>query len=150
MPTTLTNEVIIAAILGFEEQKRHIESRISELKAVLSGGPAEPAAMPKAAPRKRKKFSAVTRSRMREAQQRRWAKIKGESEPSVLTATPEPRKPKWKLSAAGRRAISEATKRRWALKRAEAAKVLGTAKKAAPARKKTPVKKATGPAATRG
>jgi len=79
MPTTLTNEVITAAILGFEEQKRHIESRIGELKAMLSGRAAEPDATPEAAPRKRKKFSATTRRRMKEAQQRRWAKIKGEA-----------------------------------------------------------------------
>ena len=37
-------------------------------------------------------------------------------------ATPEPSKPKRKLSAAGRKAIIAATKKRWALKRAEAAK----------------------------
>lgn len=45
-------------------------------------------------------------------------------------------KPKRKLSEAGRKAIGAATKKRWALKRAEAAKT----KQAAP--KKTAVKKA--------
>jgi hypothetical protein len=52
------------------------------------------------------------------AQRARWAAIRGESEPS----TPEAAKPKRKLSAAGRKAIIAATKKRWALKRAEAAK----------------------------
>jgi hypothetical protein len=33
----LTPEIITAAILGFEEQKRHIDSQISELKAMLAG-----------------------------------------------------------------------------------------------------------------
>ena len=37
-------------------------------------------------------------------------------------AKPEPSKPKRRLSAAGRKAIIAATKRRWALQRAEAAK----------------------------
>jgi hypothetical protein len=37
-------------------------------------------------------------------------------------ATPKPSKPKRKLSAAGRKAIIAATKKRWALKRAEAEK----------------------------
>jgi DNA-binding protein HU-beta len=54
--------------------------------------------------------------------------------------TPEPSKPKRKLSAAGRKAIIAATKRRWALKRAEAANT--ATKIAAPARKKAAIKKA--------
>jgi len=46
--------------------------------------------------------------------------------------TPEPSRPKRRLSAAGRRAISEATKKRWAAKRAAAVKVVpAVAKKAA-------------------
>ena len=39
---------------------------------------------------------------------------------------------KRKLSAAGRKAISEATKKRWALKRAEAAKTSAPIKKTPP------------------
>jgi hypothetical protein len=86
---------------------------------------------------------------MKEAQQRRWAKIKGESQPPATAAIPEPSKPKRKLSAAGRAAIIAATKKRWRL--AKAAKVQPvTAKKAAPkkvaakraATKSAPVKKA--------
>ena len=41
----LTPEIITAAILGFEEQKRHIDSKIAELRAMLSGGPGETAAL---------------------------------------------------------------------------------------------------------
>jgi hypothetical protein len=63
---------------------------------------------------------------------------------------PRPAKAKRKLSAAGRKAISEATKKRWALKRAaEGTKVTSEQKtvsrKAAvkkAAKKKAPVKKA--------
>jgi hypothetical protein len=36
MPTKLTPEIISAAILGFEEQKRHIDANIAELRAILS------------------------------------------------------------------------------------------------------------------
>ena len=147
----LTPEIITAAILGFEEQKRHIDSKIAELRAVLPGGPNETAMTPEAPTRKRKKFSAAARRRMREAQQRRWASIRGESAPSA-PATPEALKPKRKLSAAGRKAIQEALRRRWAQKRAEAAKAQpASAKKTA--RKKGATKKAakrpgttTGPA----
>jgi hypothetical protein len=68
---------------------------------------------------------------MAEGQKKRWATIKAESQEQA-SATAEPAKPKRKMSAAGRRAISEATKRRWALKRAETAKAQpGGAKKAA-------------------
>jgi hypothetical protein len=67
------------------------------------------------------------------------ARVKDSKPP--LKATPEPSKPKRKLSAAGRKAIIAATKKRWALKRAEAAKAqLRTAKKAA--KKKAATKKA--------
>src|SRR5664279_2105084 len=51
---------------------------------------------------------------MAEAQRKRWAKIRGKSEPSSPPATPEASKPKRKLTAAGKKAISEATKKRWA------------------------------------
>ena len=49
--------------------------------------------------------------------------------PAKPGATPEAAKPKRKLSRAGRAAIIAATKRRWALKRAEAAKAKPAAKK---------------------
>ena len=138
MPITkLTPEIITAAILGYEEQKRQIDSQISDLKAMLSGGPAETAATAEAALPKRRKFSAATRRRMREAQKRRYAKIKSEAEPPAPAATPEPPKPKRRISAEGMKRILAANKRRWALKRAEAAK------KSAPARTKAAVKKAT-------
>jgi hypothetical protein len=65
---------------------------------------------------------------------------KGAEPPSK--ATPEPVKPKRKFSAAGRRAISEATKKRWAAKRA-AAKKLAPAVAKKTAVKKVPPKKAT-------
>src|ERR1035441_3238884 len=117
----LTPEIITAAILGFEEQKRHIDSKIAELRAMLPGSPGETAAAPEAPTSKRRKFSAAARRRMREAQQRRWASIKGQSKPAA-PATPEALKPKRKLSAAGRKAIQEALRRRWAEKRGDAAK----------------------------
>src|ERR1039458_6898459 len=75
----LTPDLIAAAIEGYEAQKTRIDGTIAELRAMLPGGRAE-AAVPEAPTRKRKKFSAAARRRMKEAQQRRWAKIKGESE----------------------------------------------------------------------
>jgi hypothetical protein len=77
---------------------------------------------------------------MKEAQQRRWAKIRGASEPPA-PATPEALKPKRKLSAAGRKAIQDALRRRWAQKRAEGAKAQPANAKNT-ARKKAAAKKA--------
>ena len=142
----LTNEIISAAILGFEGQKKQIDDQIAELRSMLSGVPAETAVTPEeGAPRKRKKFSAAARKRMAEAQRARWAAIKGTSDqPELATGTPA--KAKRKMSAAARKAIGEATRQRWALKKkaTEAAKVI-PAKKAsrkAAVKKKAPAKAA--------
>jgi hypothetical protein len=120
MPTQkLTNEIITAAMLGFEEQKRHIDARIAELRAIQTGASAGTAVAPEAPKTKRRKMSAAGRKAIAEAQRKRWAASKAASAgeaPEVVS------KPKRKLSAAGRKAIIAATKKRWALKRAEAAK----------------------------
>jgi hypothetical protein len=117
MPTKLNHEIITAAIEGFLAQKHHIDAQIAELRAMLSGGSAQPAT-PATARRKRRKMSAAGRARIAEAQRKRWAEKK-QSKPATTKESP---KPKRKLSAAGRKAIIAATKKRWALKRAEAAK----------------------------
>jgi hypothetical protein len=111
MPTRLTNEIIAAAILGFEEQKRHIDIQIVELRAALSGSNTAPTATPEGPKGKRRKMSAAARKRIGDAQRKRWAESKGQSEsPSETFAA----KAKRKMSAAGRKAISEATRKRWA------------------------------------
>jgi hypothetical protein len=119
MPPKLSIEFLTAAIKGFEEKKRRLDSKINEIRAMLSGSPAKAAARPEAATGKRKKFSAASRRKMALAQKARWAKIKGDSKPSV-PATPEAAKPKRKLSKAGRANIVAALKKRWAAKKAAA------------------------------
>jgi hypothetical protein len=89
MANKLNDEILNAALIGFEKQKADLSARIAELKQMLGGGAKEPAAQAAAPARKRRK-----------------------------------------LSAAGRKAISQAAKRRWALKRAEAEKSPRAAKKA--------------------
>ncbi len=131
MPTTLTPEIITAAIDGFEAQKHRIDTQIAELRAILSPGPAETAATPEAPAPKRKKFSAAARKRMKDAQQRRWARIRGEGEPPA-PATPEAPKKKRRISEEGMKRIIAATKRRWRLAKAAKAKT--------PAAKKTAIK----------
>jgi hypothetical protein len=115
MPTPkLTNEVLIAAILGFEEQKRRIDAHIADLRRMLADGPTAPV-VPSETPRRgRRKLSAAGRKAIAEAQRKRWAASKGESNTAVGS------KPKRKLSAAGKAAIVAALKKRWAAKRVEA------------------------------
>src|SRR5260370_18608596 len=123
MPThKLTENIILAAIEGFESQKQKLDAEIAALRAMLSGGSTEPAATPEAPTLKRRKFSAAARQRMKAAQQHRWAKIKGESEPPSEPVIPQATKPKRKLSKAGKAAIVAALKKRWAAKRAAAGK----------------------------
>jgi hypothetical protein len=129
MPTPkLTKEMVSAAILGFEEQKRGIDAQIAELRRFLSGEPSESAPTPVSTKRPRRKVSAAGRKAMAEAQRKRWAAIKGKPESRASgtpTATPTSKaapKPKRKLSAAGRAAIIAATKKMWAAKRAAAKK----------------------------
>ena len=114
MPTPkLTPEIITAAIAGFEQQKTRIDAQIAELRAMLPGGRTEPATTPEAPTGKRRKLSAAARRRMKEGQQRRWAKIRDEAESSSSPVTPEPVKPKRKLSAAGKANIVAASRKRW-------------------------------------
>jgi hypothetical protein len=125
MPT-LSKQIIEAAIAGFEGQKLHIDAQIAELRAMLNGGPATPVTEPKPAPATRK-MSPATLRRMREGQQRRWAKAKGESA-TPLQVVPAS-KPKRRLSAAGKAAIVIALKKRWAEKKARTVKSMPVAKK---------------------
>lgn len=141
MPTRLTDEIITAAIRGFEEQKRHIDAQIAELRATLSGGPAETSSAP-GEPARKRKVSAAARRRMALGQQARWARIRGESESKPAPAAPQPPKAKRRLSDEGRANIVAALKRRWAAKKA-------AAKKTRPAAKKKARKPATRKPATR-
>jgi hypothetical protein len=144
----LTAEIIVAAIDGFEAQKGRIDAQIAELRAMLPGGRTEPVETSDAPKAKRRKMSAAARKRIGDAQRKRWAGSKGESESPSETITA---KPKRKMSAAGKRAIAEATKKRWAAfhaaKKTAAKKAVAKApaKKAA---KKTTKKAAKAPTAT--
>jgi hypothetical protein len=115
----LTPEIAAAAIDGYELQKTRIDAKIAELRAMLPAGSTQTAATPEAPTRKRKKFSAASRRKMALAQKARWARIKGESEPSAQSA-PEAPKPKRRISKEGMARIVAATKKRWRLQKAAA------------------------------
>jgi len=144
MPVSKLNSTIIeAAIIGFEHQKTQIDSQIAELRAMLNGSTPTVTATPEAPAPKRKKFSAAAIQRMREAQQRRWARVKGEATPQ-LPAPAQPQKPQRKLSAAAKAKLVANLKKARA---AKAAKAKADTSEATPARKKGAVKKAAEPAA---
>jgi hypothetical protein len=105
----LTNEIIDAAILGFEEQKRRLDAQISELRAMRNGASHNPPA----AGRPRGKMSAAGRRAIAAAQRKRWAAQKDVTAPEKA-----PKRAKHKLSPAGRAAIVAALKKRWAAKKA--------------------------------
>jgi len=128
MPQKLNESIVLAAIEGFESQKRRIDEQIAELRQMLGGAPID-TATPVAPTKRRRKMSAAARKRIGDAQRKRWAESKQTSSP----VAPEPTKKKRKLSAAGKKAIVEATKRRWARVRAEAAEAAKASQ--APAKK---------------
>ena len=122
MPTLtgrLSTEVLNAALAGLEAQSRKIDEHIAQVRSLLGIGEKRRGRPPKAASEvtehaepaaKKRRFSAATRAKMRAAQQKRWAAVKGTVEAPAKAAP----KKKRKLSAAGRRRIIEATKKRWA------------------------------------
>jgi hypothetical protein len=113
MPTPkLTNEIINAAILGFEEQKRNIDAQLRDLRAMLSGAPVETAILEAAKPARRK-VSAAGREKMALAQKKRWAAKKA----GATLSLPVAKKAKGGITDAGRAALAAAMKKRWAAKR---------------------------------
>jgi hypothetical protein len=118
MPTLkLTAEIITAAIQGFEIQKASIDAKIAELRAMLPGAAVGNDTATETSGRKRRKFSAAARKRMKEAQQRRWATVRGEAQP----AKAEPAKPKRNLSAAAKAKLVANLRKARAAKAAKAA-----------------------------
>jgi hypothetical protein len=113
MPTPrLTKEIVEAAIFGFQEQKRKLDAQIAELRGLFPNG--RGTARPNA-PAPKKGMSAAGRKAIAEAQRKRWAAQKAETE-----VVPAPKIAKRKLSAAGRAAIVAALKKRWAAKKVAA------------------------------
>ena len=144
---TISQDILRAALAGFQLDKQRIDAQIAEVQAMLGGSasPEAPTSSSDEAPRKgRRRRSVAARKRMAEAQKARWAKIKSESESvSPELPTPEAPRTKRKISAAGRKAMSEATKKRWAVKKAADAARSAPSKKVAS--KKAVVKKAAPP-----
>jgi hypothetical protein len=129
MAQQLTTGILNAALENLTTKRQQIDEQIAEVRRLLSGS--TNGASPMAEPATHKlMISAAGKRAIAEAQRRRWAAKKAESEP---TAPPKAAKPERKLSAEGRRNIVAALKKRWAAKRA-AGNALAT---------KSPAKRAT-------
>ena len=122
MPQRLTAEIITAAIAGFEQQKQQIEAQIAKLRSMLPRAHALAATSEANKPRPRHSTAA---RKIALAQTGRRAKIHLLSGPLATTSVKES-KPKRRISEEGLKRIIAATKKRWALKRAEAAKAAKT------------------------
>lgn len=129
MPQKLSQEVIAAAIAGFEAQKELINSRIAEVRNMLHHRDGHAAAE---SPKRKRKMSAASRRRIALAQKKRWAAIKGKSDVTSLARSEAPKR---RISEEGMKRIIAATKRRWALKRAEEAKRAAAKRTGAKSRK---------------
>jgi hypothetical protein len=99
----LKPEILNAALIGFEEQKKRIDDQIAEIRQMLAGRPNKPVTTSEPPRQKERKLSAAARKRIGDAQRKRWAESKGQS---GSPSSPATAKPKRKLSAAGRKAIS--------------------------------------------
>ncbi|MGA2149867.1 MAG: hypothetical protein ABSH49_33490 [Bryobacteraceae bacterium] len=97
MPKKLNNEILAAAIEGFEAQKKRIDAQIAEVRQLMTGASPESAATSEPV-RKRRKISAASRKRMAEAQRKRWAESKKESGATPQGARAEAQKPKRRLN----------------------------------------------------
>ena len=95
----LTDEILIAALEGYEAQKTRIDAHIADIRSMLGGSHAGSA---------KRKVSASSRRKMARAQKLRWKKMKQGSEAS------QAEKPKRHMSASARKRIAAAQKKRWA------------------------------------
>jgi hypothetical protein len=127
MPKQLTDEIVRAAIDGFEHRRLQIDGLIAELRTLLPGGSPEAPAASEPTPAKRRRMSAAGRRRIAMAQRARWAKARGESKPGPAAAKAP--KAKRRISPEGLKRIIAATKKRWRLQRAAAKSKLTKATK---------------------
>jgi len=162
MTFQIDSVVLTAALEGLELQRQRLDARVDEVKRLLKSAGTSivttsletVTASSDAQVRPRKKFSAATRKKMALAQKKRYAALKGQTEPEQAAATQPARAiRKRKLSAAGLANIRAAVAKRWAKAKSAknapvatkkvAAKKSATKKSAPVAAKKAVAKKAS-------
>ena len=111
--------LLAAALLGFEKQRSEIEGKIAELRRQLGRRGADNSSAwsetTSAPAGKKRRLSAAARQRIAEAQRKRWAAVRGASQPVARKAGAAPTR---KMSAAAKKRIADAARKRWAAFRA--------------------------------
>ncbi len=69
----LNPEIINAAIVGFEAQKRRIDEQIADLRRMLNSGAKNGGALPTPAKKRKRRLSTAGRKAIVEALRKRWA-----------------------------------------------------------------------------
>jgi hypothetical protein len=112
MARTFTNEIIAAAIAGFEAQKAKIDSQIANLRQTLKGDRTQ-SAVPPESPNRRRKLSAAGRRAIAAAARKRWAAIKAAS-------TAGPRQPGAAKKPVGKKVATRKAAKKTAAKKSTA------------------------------
>jgi hypothetical protein len=120
MNTIPANELLAAALIGYQAQLRAVDEKIHEIRSEISGSGAVAVVSDGATPAptgKRSTMSAAAKARIAAAQRKRWAAYHKEQKPTAPV-----KKAKRIFSAAAKKRIADATKKRWAAYRAAKAK----------------------------
>ena len=105
---TVDASMLEAALIGFQQMRRSVEEKISELRRQLVGSDGTRAAQVGSAPRRT--LSAAARRRIGAAQRKRWASFRGQAKAVA---------PKRMMSAAARKKIGAVQRKRWAVAKAK-------------------------------
>ncbi len=147
MPITLNNDLLAAALLGYQEKLKQIDSHIDEIGRKLRGAPStSPAAAPAA---KKRILSPAGRAHIIAALKKRWAAVRKAREAAGTKVAPKPASRKAKPAAAPRKAARRVA-RKSAAKASKPAAATASQKRAAikkaavkrSAARKTPAAKA--------
>jgi len=107
-------ELLEAALIGFEQMRERLQSKIAELRSQIGGSSWSGSGASGSAPAGRT-MSPAARHRIALAQKKRWAAYKAQHGQKAGATKPGKRA----ISAEGRARIIAATKKRWAAYRKE-------------------------------
>ena len=120
MSTIANNDLLAAALVGYQAQLAEVEGKVAEIRAQLGGRRIPASTDGSSASKPKRNMSAAGKARIIAALKKRWAAF--HKEHGTDAPAKKSRGGKRKMTAAGRKAIAEATRKRWAAYRAAKAK----------------------------